>query len=80
MMEKAIEIPLGDCGLSITSGRDGCWLHFSTLDGKHTSINVEDMVNNYRGIIGRSLLYWCAERHTQAAKIREDNGQFGVGA
>ena len=35
-MKTLIESPK----LEIDSTRDGVWLHFATLDGRHTSLNI----------------------------------------
>lgn len=77
-MDRATEIPMDDCGLTINCGRDGTWLHFSSTAGKSASLNVDLMVKGH--IIGAALREWCADRQKQAEQIRSDNGQFGVGA
>lgn len=66
--DKATDILMTDCGLKINCGRDGAWLHFSTSDGKHASINVESMARG--GFAGGALLAWCKERRAQAEQIR----------
>jgi len=78
-IERATDIPMDDCGISITCGRDGTWLHFSAASGKYASINVENMSRG-GDMIDIALLSWCEDRQKQAAQIRTDNGQFGVGA
>ena len=77
-MERSTEIPLDDCNLSISCGRDGTWLHFDAASGKSAAINVDLMDHGH--IIGAALRDWCADRQKQAEQIRADNGQFGVGA
>lgn len=78
-MDKATNIPMDDCALTINCGRDGTWLHFSASNGKFASLNV-DNIDNGAGIISAALRSWCEDRQKQAAQIRADNGQFGVGA
>lgn len=77
-MDKATEIPMDDCNLTINCGRDGTWLHFSTSKGLSASVNVENMQHGH--IVSKALQAWCNDRQEQAAQIRADNGQFGVGA
>lgn len=78
-MDKAIEIPMNDCGLQINVGRDGTWLHFTSSNGQYASINVNSMES--RGsIVASAIRGWCEDRQKQAAQIAADNGQFGVGA
>lgn len=76
--DRATEIPMDDCNLSINCGRDGTWLIFSASSGKSAAINV-DLIDK-GGIVGTTLNDWCADRQKQAEQIRADNGQFGVGA
>ena len=80
-MERATDIPIYDCGMRITCGRDGVWLHFSSESGVSASLNVLNMASlENGGVIGRGLLNWCEDRQKQAEQIRADNSQFGVGA
>ncbi len=79
-VDLATDIPMDDCGLHINSGRDGTWLHFSASTGLCASVNVNCMAAERGNIIGGALHDWCSDRHKQAAQIRSDNGQFGVGA
>jgi hypothetical protein len=78
---NAIELPIAECEISVSCGRDGTWLHFRASTGKSAAINVDALVKdgNY-GIIKRAITDWCADRQSDAKKIAEDNGQFGVGA
>ena len=78
--DKSTTIPLDDCAMTISVGRDGTWLNFSAANGKHASIRVESLAENSVHIIGAALLGWCEDRVVQADQIRKDNGQFGVGA
>lgn len=77
-MEQSTEIPMDESNLSISCGRDGTWLHFEASNGKSASINVDLLAKG--GIVGSALSGWCDDRQAQAAQIRADNGQFGVGA
>ena len=66
-MERAVEIPMNDCGLTINCGRDGTWLHFTAKSGKSASINVQNWAEERSGyIIKRALLDWANDRHEQA--------------
>jgi hypothetical protein len=65
--DKAVEIPPNDCGLKITCGRDGVWLHFSSSAGKLATIHVESLTRD--GLVGEALLAWCEDRRKQAARI-----------
>lgn len=71
--EQAVFIPMNDCCLSINTGRDGTWLHFSTSTGLYASINVENMAGD-GGIIKRALLDWCKDRRLQADALRARDG------
>ena len=65
---KAIEIPLDEeCGLMINVGRDGVWMHFSSANGGHASININLMTE--RTFIGKVLTAWCEDRVVQANRI-----------
>lgn len=66
--EKAFEVPMNDCGLTITTGRDGSWLHFSSKSGLHASINIEVMAEERRSIISAALKHWCEDRQEQAGR------------
>jgi hypothetical protein len=77
-MDKATEIPMDDCNLTIRCGRDGTWINFEATTGKQACINIDHMDKG--GVIGAALRDWCADRQAQAEKIRADNGQFGAGA
>jgi hypothetical protein len=68
-MEKAIEIPMDNCGLSINCGRDGTWLHFTASNGHHASINV-DLMDNGSSITKSALRGWCADRQEQAKNLQ----------
>lgn len=80
MIEKSVEIPIGDCELSVTCGSDGVWLHF----GNYTMIHVANHFGKGTGAIPGNIRRWCADREEAAAVIKEqydrDNSQFGVGA
>lgn len=69
--ERATEMPMGDCGLTINVGRDGTWLHFTAKSGMSASINMDVMASERGSIIGRALKDWCAERQEQAATIKD---------
>lgn len=69
-MDQAVKIPLDEnCGLTINSGRDGVWLHFSSSTGQYASINVDAMVEHYGAITGRALRDWCADRRAQVDAV-----------
>lgn len=78
--EKAIEIPLDDCGLSVTVGRDGTWLHFTATSGTACSFNMEIQAEREGKLFGKTIADWCEDRRKQAKEIAADNGQFGVGS
>jgi len=44
-------------GLSLRKNADGHWLSFSSKDGKHASLCLE----NQRGIAGAAMLAWAKE-------------------
>ena len=75
-MDKATELPIQDCDLTVTVGTDGVWLHF----GAYSAIHVSNTLGGRQGVIGGNISRWCIEREEQAKQIRADNGQFGVGA
>ena len=75
-MDKSIDLPITDCDITITVGRDGVWLHF----GQYTTIHVHNTLGQDGSIISKNINKWCIERQAQAQQIRDDNGQFGVGA
>lgn len=70
-MNKATEIPMTDCGLSINCGEDGVWINFKSSDGKHCSLHVGHLLQDSMGsIFGAALDSWCSDRQKQAAEIR----------
>jgi len=69
--ERATEMPMNDCGLTINVGRDGTWLHFTAKSGKSAVINVENWANSKDGgITAQALRDWAADRREQAAGSR----------
>lgn len=48
--------------LKTQSANDGVWLHFSTSDGKHVSLNLH--TQDRGGIIGKALEAWAREYAT----------------
>ena len=68
--EKAINIPMDACGLTVNVGRDGAWLNFSSPGGPSVSLNVGNMANEKTGIIGRGLAAWCMDRQHQAETLK----------
>lgn len=79
-MDKSIELPIGDCALTIRVERDGTWLNFRSSSGVYTSICIEAFAGGHGTVIKKGLLSWCDDRRERAQQIRDDNGQFGVGA
>lgn len=75
-MDKATELPIQDCDITIRVGRDGVWLSL----GAHTAFHVMNTLGDGGHIIGNNVAKWCVEREQQAKEIEADNGQFGVGA
>lgn len=69
-MDRATEIPMSDCGLTIACGEDGVWLHFSASDGKSAALNVSRIRVPLGTLSGETLDSWCADRMKQAAEIR----------
>lgn len=78
-MDKAIELSAEESAITVTVGRDGVWLNIETLSGKTASFHVASVLDR-PGIIGATVMDWCRDREEQAAQIRHDNSQFGVGA
>jgi len=78
-MTNAIDLPIEDCAISVNVGADGVWLHFESTKGKHASIHVWNTLER-PNITGTAICEWCLDREEQARQIRENNGQFGVGA
>lgn len=68
--ETAVAMPMNDCGLTINTGRDGTWLHFTARTGRSAFLNVDVMAAERGGIVGRALKDWCGERQGQADDIR----------
>lgn len=64
-METSIEIPIKDCDLKVSVGRDGVWLHF----GDNAMIHVHNVLGSGRGIIESNIDKWCLERQKQAEAI-----------
>jgi hypothetical protein len=60
---KAIVHELGH-GLSISIGRDGVWLNFTT-EGKQCSIHVHNVLGGRSGIVGQVIDAWCLEREKE---------------
>lgn len=74
-LEKATEMPMNDCGLTINTGRDGTCLHFTARSGKSASINVENWANSKDGgVTAQALRDWAADRQEQAAAIGSSRG------
>ena len=69
-LERATEMPMDDCGLTINVGRDGTWLHFKASSGLSASLNADVMAEDKGSICGAALKGWCADRQKQAAEIK----------
>jgi len=52
--------------LTVSVKQDGVWLNFCASTGKHASLRIESLGEERRGIIGRALLDWCADRRADA--------------
>ena len=78
-MNKAIEIPMDDCSLTLNVGQDGVWLHFVSSDNQYASIHVWNTLGRL-GLTTTAIAGWCEDREEQARQIASDNGQFGVGS
>ena len=74
-LEKATEMPMDDCGLTINVGRDGTWLHFTAKSGMSAGINVENWANSKDGgITAQALRDWASDRREQAVAIGSSRG------
>lgn len=67
-MDKATELPIQDCDLTVSVGRDGVWLHF----GAYSAIHVSNTLCERPGVIGKNIAEWCVAREEQAKQIRAD--------
>ena len=56
-MKTLIESPK----LAIDSTRDGVWLHFATLDGRHTSLNIPVMFGRIGTFNDETIFQWAVE-------------------
>lgn len=61
-MSEATPIPLDRAALTISSGADGVWLHFSASNGRSASINIDGMTLGRIGVAGSALRCWCDDR------------------
>ena len=66
MSNKAIEIPMNDCGLTINVGLDGVWLHFTASTGQCVSLPLETLMENQRSLQWLPLRDWGNDRVKQA--------------
>ena len=64
--KDALVIAQSPIDLTISVKRDGVWLNFRASTGKQASLRVESLGEERRGIIGRALLDWCADRRKDA--------------
>lgn len=69
-MTKSIELPIQECDLRVTVGRDGVWLHF----GKYTCIHVHNKFHETGHIIAGQIGIWCKEREEQAQLLPGEMG------
>ena len=65
--KDALVIAQSPIDLTISVKRDGVWLNFRASTGKQASLRVESLGEERRGIIGRALLDWCADRRKDAS-------------
>lgn len=83
-MSKAVEIPLGDAGISIRCGRDGVWLSFATETRKEVMVHVANKLGGNESFTQRVIAEWCSDIQEMRDKILAqeaiDNSQYGVGA
>ena len=74
-VDQATEMPMDDCGLTINTGRDGTWLHFTAKSGMSAGINVENWANSKDGgITAQALRDWASDRREQAVAIGSSRG------
>ncbi len=59
-------------GLSIKQGSDGHWLNFSSKDGQHASICLE----NQKGICNKAMIGWAKDTWAFASQ-RKATGMYG---
>lgn len=64
--ERSVELPIQDCDIKITVGRDGVWLHL----GKYTGFHVANSLGQGSSIISSQLSKWIVERQEQAKGIK----------
>ena len=77
-----MKLDMDTASLSITIENDGVWLHFEACDGPtHASINIEALADKYKidggrthGVIGKTLLNWCADRRRMHAAMMAEKG------
>ena len=81
VIDQATDIPLPECELRVTCGRDGVWLHLLASSGKAAALHFNSIsAAGGTGVIAAAIRDWCTDRQKQTEQIRADNGQFGVGA
>lgn len=66
-MDKSIELPIQECDIKITVGRDGVWLHI----GEYSMHHVMNTLGGDGHVIGGNVAKWCLARQEQAKKIAE---------
>lgn len=74
MSDKAVKIPMTDCGLEISVGDDGVWLIFKSSNGQHYDLNASTLEPHGK-LVGFALRSWCADREKQAAAIRQQEAR-----
>jgi hypothetical protein len=62
MTDKALELPIQDCDIKVTVGRDGVWLHL----GPYAMFHVANTLGQDGHIIGGNVRKWVLAREEQA--------------
>jgi len=68
MTDKAVVLPIEQCDLIVSVGRDGVWLRF----GDNAAIHVHNVLGLDGGIIATQINRWCIDRQEQASAIRQE--------